>query len=246
MPDSTVELERRVLPQVVDISQVLEVIQDRLDDIERTADGAPAVGTRSGRVAQAAVPRALTEDERKHIQTLALQVGATHLPSDVSDLQQYEIDNLMFEILRVRDLQDFTKGRHDAIKQAVYNAMDVRNSDADDPSLTSAVLPSPEAGHKFVREVRGGKAIVDWLALEGVVDAAVWKRIERKVETTVKRYGPDGLLSEQTTIAKDVDYDEILRCINEGSITMEQVQAVSSLSPRVPYFHIRELGPEDR
>lgn len=239
-------LAEQNLPQVVNLDQVLEILEQRAAAAQAAPDRAPAVGTRAARKREAALPRSFAEEQHSAMRDLAVLAGSTVLPETPRDLEQYEIDNLMFEILRVRDGQDLLVGRHEAIKLAVYDAIDARHSDDDRPDQASGALVSRETGHKFVRDMRGGKPNTNWLALQDLVDVDVWKRISFKVETTVNRYDSNDLLvSAATTVGYDLNFDEILRAIQDGTISIELVESITTRPDKNPYFLIQDIGPED-
>lgn len=239
-------VEKVALPEVVSVQQILDIMSKRAAESQGAPDGTqPFPGTRSAKRAAWAAPRQLTDIERHQIVSLATQVGVSPLPDTPRDLEQAEVDTLILEARSLRDAEDVMTGRYDAIRTSVFNAINVRHNTEDEPDLAPGELFSPETGGKFVREVRGGKPIITWEWLEGVVAPKVWDRISRKVVTTVTTYHGKKVVATQANEQTVVDEDAVLAAIQDGTITLDEVAQVTSFTKKTAYFHVKDMTKLD-
>lgn len=238
-------VEKVRLPQVVNVQDVLDIMSSRAANAE-PVEPSHFPGTRAAKRGEWAVPRQLTDLERGKIVSLASQVGLSALPDEPRDLTQDEIDSLAIEARVCRDSQDVVDGRYEAIRTTVFNALNVRNEDEAEPEFVAAELYSPDNGIKFVREIRGGKPIINWLDLDGIVSPKVWDKIARRQVVVTTTYAGKKVIGTPETYEQwYVDEDAALACIQSGEITLDQIAEVTTFSKKTAAFHVKDMKEVD-
>jgi hypothetical protein len=177
------------------------------------------------------------QEVQKALEELEEHLGKT--PTNrIGHLAQFEVDDLVEELLAVRKVNDILSSREDTLK--TY-AKDVISSYQIEPDKTSGDLVSPKHKLKISKEIRGGKLSIDIDLLKKRLTGEQFSSVTNVVTTTVETTTPDGKMDEVITTTYEVN-DKFLEAeMVKGNILSEDVFLSSVESKRTSAMYIRDL-----
>lgn len=158
------------------------------------------------------------------------------MPPPSGPLTPEELDQLADELVDLRLSQDLLQGRHEYLREASLQALDL-DLGTKDASTTPHVMVSSK-GHQIKRTVRGGKPDLDLEKLKAQVSEKVWKSITVEEVTTVKVKYKGRIVEEATTTKIKFSEPHFVEAVNRGDISEDQVRSCITLTPKVPTFTV--------
>ena len=164
------------------------------------------------------------------------KIGSTD--TQIRNLSEKEIDDLVEELLTVRKLNDILSSREDVLKQF---AKDVISQSQLEPDKTAGSLVSYRNNIKISKEIRGGKLSIDVNLLKEKLTDAQFQSVTNMITTTTTTVMPNGKFTTETTTRYEVNEKFLEAAMVRGEILSEDIFLSSVESKRTIAIALRNL-----
>lgn len=152
-----------------------------------------------------------------------------------------EVNRLAAELILVRTAQDLLNGRAEALKKYATDVINLElEQQGKDFQNESGYLLSTEYNVRLSKEVTGNKLTLDVELLAKVLDPDQFNAIINVVETVTTTTYPDGRVTTNVSIVKQVNEEELERNLKQGNIGMEQLVQAAVPGKSRTAFYVRE------
>ena len=230
-------------------------------DLDAVATHLDAVGRAPVPTRKAKQRSAATEVTDAHVETVSGAVealGESPVPDPERPLQPAEVDTLAGELIAVRDAQDVLKGRHDTLREYGITAIraQMKSDGIEDYETQSGEIVSEFYDQRLTLSIAGGKPTVNWDRLHEVVDESIWHQVTDLVvesktvykdfnEKTGEFYARPKIIDQEKTEYRQINEDRLKRAIDDGTITLEQIEQIVERTPMQERFSVKPVKKEE-
>lgn len=186
----------------------------------------------------------LADEDLEVITSLPQEIGTAPKPDFPRELNQFEINLLTNEVLKIQHSQDILSGRYDALKKIAFDAITeghAKDESIAEPEFEKGALYSTTEGVKLTKEIRGGQPYAEWSELENVLDTETWRSITDEVTTMIIRKHPDGTSQEEMKEERVINEAEVMKALSNGNVTLEHLAEITKVKKKSPAFVVRKI-----